>query len=169
MNRGALAGFIFRATYAPLWVRWAVYCQFAVGVLLGCSWASRFVTRQVVVDDHDWLAVVCFSVLAAALGTAVSLAIYQIHRVRLTPGGIRLNATFLGRNVIIRWDELSEVHRHHSLWLGSAVQLITTRGTRLVLPTRVEDEEGLRYTLERFAGPDHPLTLAMAEVVEGRR
>jgi hypothetical protein len=51
---------------------------------------------------------------------------------------------------------------------GRVLVVESESGGTITLPEHPADPDGFREAVERFAGPDHPLARAVAEVADGR-
>jgi hypothetical protein len=104
----------------------------------------------------------------SAIGSAVIAWVSRWYTgAELTAAGVRPFYPTGQRHRVFGWDQLSDVRRWNRGVLGRFLWVTPDGGTPFVLPLRPTDPGGFREAVERFAGPDHPLTRAVAEVIDG--
>jgi hypothetical protein len=161
MSEGDPEYFDVRHRLWALCFRWVVIVQAVVTVLVGAFLVLRAVTTATVGHPGD---LACSGmVYIPATGYAVFLAVrhWSFVRLWLTAVGLGQSGTF------IRWQRVTKVRRRYSLLSGWVLVVQSESGGVITLPQRPSDPDGFREAVERFAGPDHPLARAVAEVTDG--
>lgn len=99
--------------------------------------------------------------LVTVLGTIIALVLWRMYGPVLTPAGIHWVSPSEGKDWAFEWSEFTEVVRGFDLIAGRSWHLPAPRGKGLQLPITPADPIGFRDAVERFAGPNHPLTRAV--------
>ena len=103
-----------------------------------------------------------FALAASTVGGLVGAALaWRQLGFGVGPGGLAVGRPFR-RPVVVTWDDMEAVRPKWGLlipWL-----LVTVRAGKPVgVPLRLADPDGFAAAVREHAGPDHPLTLALAE------
>lgn len=162
MSDEHLESFVVRPRFLLACLRWAVINQVVITVALGLFLTMMAVMRGIGFTPND------LSYACGVFGTGAVFALLFATRhwvfdgARLTATGIKQAGTF------IPWERVSAVRRGHSWLRGKTLRIESElRGVFITLPQRSADFDRCRDAVERLAGPDHPLALALAEVVDG--
>lgn len=161
-------GIAVRVRFWWLWLRLSLCLQgvvLVIAFIVGClRAATQFPLYRR--DDEGWL--FFWSVVAACLAVGVSLPYWWLKRYYLSAEGIhRADKQPNWRSVpAIYWNRVGVVQRRHGWLTGRWLRVVSEYGVVITLPERPAGFGRFRDAVERFAGPDHPLALALAEVAE---
>lgn len=160
--------FVVRPPFWPLFVRAGLTFQGVMTAVLFVSFVTRVAggTQLFLPGDPALLATVygqgtLLTILSAAsrwLGSRALLSVEGIYRTH--PLWRRRKDPY------IYWSRVELVQRRRSWWLGRWLRVVSEYGEAINLPERPADFDGFREAVERFAGSDHPLARALAEIAE---
>lgn len=143
-----------------LCLRWVVIVQAVLTILVGAFLLVRMVTTTNMLPAEFLCSGLMF-VPATAYALFLAVRHWSFVRLWLTAAGLGQSGTF------IRWQRVINVRRRYSLLSGWVLVVESDSGGTITLPERPTDPEAFREAVERFAGPDHPLTRAVTEVMDG--
>jgi hypothetical protein len=157
---------VIRSAFVPRFLRWTVGFQLgiialtALGVLVNGLQGRELFTRV------DPFVLVQPSVVFAVLAVFIALRRRSVGAAEITAAGIRP----FTRSV--RWDRrypwpLVELVRVRAGLVGNRwLEVCPTGEPKFILTARPTRPAEVLDALERFAGPDHPLTRAYAETLD---
>jgi len=160
---------VIRPRFWPRFMRWAVGFQLAFGLLVGVTVASRGLNGQPLFDLKDGMSWGVTSALLGGFCLFRTLLWRNVEGAELSETGIRpLNRASRWKRRY-PWPDVSAVWVRVG-WFGKRwIEAQVGDDPPFPLTTRPSNPDAVLDALERFAGPDHPLTLAMAEETEARR
>jgi hypothetical protein len=157
--------FVVRRRLWRLWLQMTLFFQvFLILVIVFPALLIRWLTSGVVLGLDDVIGLTTTFVLGAILWLGMSVLGERWTRIFVSPDGVRPpDAKREGKR---KWQR---VYRWRSI---VAAQLLgrfpspyllveATSGPSFVFPLDVTDPAGLLAAVHRFAGPDHPLAVAL--------
>jgi hypothetical protein len=158
--------FIVRTRFWPLWLALVLFGQLVWLLLTLPSFAVHVVLigplplAGEIVGIGVGFGLGC--VLLAGFCLGVAWLIRSATCVVLSPSGISLpnRRTPDNRHRLYSWPEVADARPHvriFSRWLRGG----TVDGTTFLLPLQVDDPDEYLDAVHRFAGSDHPLTVAL--------
>lgn len=153
--------FVVRLRFWPLWVRLNVALQLGGTALLVALFLVRSSKGVPILRPGEPPYFLLQPVLVTVLGTVIAVVLWGCTRTVLTPAGIQWVSPTEGKDWAFGWAEFTEVVRGFDLIAGRSWHLPAPRGKGVRLPMTPADPIGFREAVERFAGPDHPLTQAI--------
>ena len=158
-----------RARFWPRYFRWAITFQFGPLLLFGLNAVFKGIRGDWALSVDFFLTWGVISVVLALLSLYIAVRRRNLGCAELTPPGIRPYTTRHGWDIRYRWSELETVRVKAGPFGNRWLEVVPTDAPPFKLTARPHDPLEILDAFERFAGPDHPLTLAMAEVTEGGR
>lgn len=155
---------------SPFWRAWLfstltlqLFCLFVV--IIAVAW--RFTLNQPLFGWDDALGC-SVGFAGCAIGSVLVCLVSRWYTgAELTAAGVRPFYPTGQRHHVFGWHQLSHIRRWNRGVFGRFVCVTPDGGAPFVLPLHPTDPDGFREAVERFAGPDHPLARAVAEVVDG--
>lgn len=158
--------FVVRGRFWPTWFGLVVKSQLLLLVVAACCIASRGLAGTKLFDGDDVVGLSTMHITATVCCLGLDGLRQWSVRAVITPDGIR---PYLVAGLVwdrrYPWSEVERVTQCGGLF-GRRLRVEMVGGIECVLPVRPVDPEGFRDALERFAGPDHPLTRAVWSTVE---
>jgi hypothetical protein len=142
----------FRMAFLPMW---RVATEWSAGITVILIAVSGLIAGGVPIALH--LAV--FALAAAVGGVVVALAI-ALYRLELTSKGLHCGDAY-GLYRVARWGAITRVRPVNFLGLRYLRVYSTDTPRPRWLPLFLSDMPGFAAEVERLAGPDHPLVLAL--------
>lgn len=155
-----------RAHYWLRVLRWAVGFQIGLALLLGFSLASRGLSGGLTLSADDIYVLAVGSIGLTLLALLTARRRRDVGAADMTVAGIR------PLNRASRWDRrypwamLETVRIRVGLIGNRWLEVCPTGEPKFVLTARPTDPVGVLDALERFAGPEHPLTRAYAQLLD---
>lgn len=157
---------IIRSRFWPRFLRWAVGLQLGLVLPLGLGLVSRGLQGVEQMAPREFGVLAVSSASLAVVAAAIAIRRRNVGAAEINPSGIRPFTDRGRRPPWHHWEELDSVLVRSGL-VGNRWLVVCPFGkSSFVLTARPIDPTSVLDALERFAGPDHPLTLAMAEVVD---
>ncbi len=153
---------LIRSRFWPRFLRWAVGFQFAFALLVGTGVASRGLNGEPLASLKD---IFSWAVTAALLGGFCLVLAFRRRNFKaaeITPRGIRP----LDPRNFHSWACLGTVRVKVGPFGNRWLQVNPDYAPPFVLTARPHDPDGVLDALERFAGPDHPLTQAYSTLLD---
>jgi hypothetical protein len=149
---------VVRARHGPRFLRWAIGFQLGLASFVG----SGFVIEGV--WGRGWMPVQAVVNLGALTGvsgllaTGITFGRRNTGAAEISPKGIRP----LDPRNFHRWECVGAVRVKAGPFANRWLEVVPNDAPPFVLTARASDPDALLDSLERFAGPDHPLTRAYA-------
>lgn len=160
--------FVVRLPFWPTWFRMAGAFQLLLLLITVCCIVSRGVGGTKLVEWDDVVGVTMGSATVAAYSFGFTWFARWIIRVVILPYGVQTHWQNRWVEKFYRWARLVRVTRWGwGVVSGRWLKVWPDKGPAFVLPMPSSDVGELRDVVERFAGPDHPLAVALAEAEEG--
>lgn len=158
--------FVVRPRFWPSWMFFTLAMQAPVSVIIVIALAVRFISRQPLFGWDDALGC-SVGFAGSAVGSAVVILTTRGYTgAELTAEGVRPFYPTGKRDRVFAWSEVCQVVRWRRWPTGRMLCVFPVGGSTFMLPERPADLQGFREAVERFAGPDHPLTLAIADIAD---
>lgn len=157
MSEGDAEYFDVRHRLWFLCLRWAVLVQAVLTLFVGAFLIFRMVSVGHP-TDLVWGGMLYLPATAYTLFLAVRH--WSFVRLWLTATGVGHSGKF------IRWQWVTQVRRRYSVLYGWVLAVESDVGGKITLPAHPADFDGFREAVERFAGPNHLLTRAVAAIAE---
>lgn len=160
--------FVVRLPFWPTWFRLAGAFQLLLLVVTGCCIAYRGLVGMRLIDWDDVVGLSTGTTAAAVSCVGLVWFGRWTHRVVILPYGVQMHWQNGWVVKFYRWARLVRVTRWGwGVVSGRWLKVWPDIGPGFVLPLDSLPIGDLRDVVERFAGPDHPLTVALGEAAEG--
>jgi len=153
---------------APFWsryFRWAVVFQIGWAFFLGFGLLLRGVGGDWQLREELVYAWAIVSGVLAVLALFIAFRRRHLGCAEITPAGIRPYTIRHGWDIRYRWAEMETVRVKAGPFGNRWLEVVPKDAPPFKLTARPTDPLGVLDALERFAGPDHPLTQAYATLL----
>ena len=165
MSADEPARVVIRSRFWPLFLRWVVALQLLFALVVVVTAGSRGACGLPLVGQNDPVNWGGTFALLGLSGFAMTAAQRNLDRAHLTLVGIRPARGLWMRGELYPWSQIESVRvktgRFGIRWL----EVWPLTGELFLLTAHLTDPAGVLDALERFAGPNHPLTQAYATLL----
>lgn len=160
-----------RARFWSRYFRWAITFQLGWALLLAFVWAMRCIQGGWWMPEQVEMSWVIVAGVLALFALAIAVRRRNLGCAEITPIGIRPYTRRHGWGWGLRypWAKIYTARLKAGPFGNRWLEVMPLDDTPFKITARPSNPDAVLDALERFAGPDHPLTLAMAEVVEAGR
>lgn len=157
---------VIRSRFWPRFLRWAVGLQIVLGLSVGFVVLMRGVNGRSLFSSGEWMGWATVSAMFAAMALGLAVRRRNVGAAEITPAGIRSFDRVELWYISYPWPLIETVRVRAGL-VGNRWLLVgVTDGPTFVVTASPADPIAVLDALERFAGPEHPLTRAFTVIVE---
>lgn len=155
-----------RARFWPRFFRWAVTFQVLWAAFIGFGMLLRGMSGEWQLPLRALPVLATVSGLLAFVSLLAAVRRRNLGCAEITPQGIRPYTIRHNWDIRYRWSEITSVRVMVGPFGNRWLEVIPDSALPFKLTSHPTNVNDVIDALERFAGPEHPLTRAVAEVAE---
>jgi hypothetical protein len=153
---------VIRSRFWPRFLRWAVGWQLLISLFAVLVVLARGLNGRPLGSPHEVPALGVTSAVFALIALGLAVRRRNVDAAEITPDGVLPQEIWGGWARVYPWAAIESVRVRSGIVGNRWLEVVPTGGPKFIVTASPTDPAGVLDALERFAGQDHPLTLAFA-------